>query len=171
MKKQFVLWLIIMPLAGLFLVVCDFNGEEVIVKDFSLKVTVDKTEAKKGDTVKTTVVFKNLSGRDIEAELPDWLTVGIRQSKGIDYTFSKEDILTAYLVEKADWWFNSVEARPPLPKILIESGDVIVREFEHTVTGSKNLKVQAAAFFITPGYPTTGYGLQIENRPIRITVR
>jgi len=170
MKKK--LFLTMLCAIGLCLIVaCDFNGEEVIVKDFSLKVTVDKTEVKKGSTVKTTVVFKNLSGRDIEADLPDWLVVGIRDSKGIDYAFSKEDILVAYLVENTEWAFNSVEARPPLPKILIERGDVIVREFEHTVTGSKNLKVQAAAFFIASGYPTTDYGLQIENRPIRIKVQ
>jgi len=149
---------------------CQSNSEDTIMKDFSLKVTVDKTVAKKGDTVKTTVVFKNLSGKDIEAGLPDWLVVGIRQSKGIDYAFSKEDILVAYLVENSEWAFNSVEARPPLPKILIEKGDVIVREFEHTVAGSKNLKLQAAAFFLAPGYPDD-YGLRIENRPIGIKVQ
>ena len=140
------------------------------MKDFSLKVTVDKTTAKKGDTIKTTVVFKNLSDKDIEAELPDWLVVGYRESKGIEYTFIKEDILCAYLTEDTEWWFNSVEVKPPLPKILIEKGDVIVKEFEHSVTGSKNLWIQAAAFFLASGYPDD-YGLRIENRPIRIKVR
>ena len=163
MKKK--LFLTALCAIGLCLfLACDFNGEEYIVGDFSLTVTVDKTNAKVGDTVTATVVFKNLGGRDIEAELPDWIVTGNKQSK--------EDILYAAFASEMnfEWVFPSVGFEP-LPKILIESGVVIEKTFEHKITSSKNLKVHAAAFFLTETYPTTGYGLQIESKPIKIKVQ
>ena len=102
MKKVFILGLAILPLAGLLMTACQNNGgeneggsrtsqngnvKEVIVGDFSLTVTLDKTVARIGDTVTATVVFKNLSNRDIEAELPDWIA-----AEGFQ---NKEDILIA----------------------------------------------------------------------------
>ena len=103
MKKPFIFVPAILLFAGLLMLTCDFNGDEVIVGDFSLTVTVDKTVVKKGDTIKTTVVFKNLSDRDIEAEIPDWLVVSIRRSKGIECAFRKEDILYSVLLENSEW--------------------------------------------------------------------
>ena len=120
------------------------NGEEVIVKDFSLKVTVDKTMTKVGDTVTATFVFKNLSGEDIEAELPGWIAELGGQNT--------EDILRVNFIRASQnpvLWLSPDKSSKPLPKILIESGAVIERKFKHTLKGSYNLEVYAAAFFIT----------------------
>ena len=140
------------------------NTMEVIVGDFSLTVTLDKTEARIGDTVTATVVFKNLSDRDIEAELPDWMAAGGARSK--------EDILSvAFIPVDSEIVFYDIEAKPPLPKILIESGAVIERRFEYGMTGSGNLEVHAGAFFITAAYPTNSYGMQLAINPIKLKVR
>jgi hypothetical protein len=141
----------------------DTNGKEVIVDGFSLTVTLDKTEARIGDTVTATVVFKNLSGKDIEAELPDWIAAGGFRSK--------EDILTAtFIPEGTDLAFEDILFEPR-PKILIESGAVIERKFEYAITASGNLEVHAGAFFIAAAYPANSYGVQIVSGPIKILVQ
>jgi hypothetical protein len=167
MKKAFILGTAFLLLAGLLTVACENkdeeNGKRVAEDDFSLTVTLDKTVASIGDTVTATVVFKNLSGRDIKAELPDWIA-----SYGGK---SKEDILEAeFIPEGSEWGF--IDIKFPRPKILIGRGDVIERQFERAVTELGNLEVRAGAFFIAAKYPTTNHiGMQIASDPIEILVQ
>jgi len=179
MKKSNVLVLAILFFTGLFTVACandnsgtnidprtfadDPKEAEVVVGDFSLSVTLDKTEARIGDTITATVVFKNLSGRDIEAELPDWIAA--KGGQGI------EDILQSILVpEGLKWFFPSIKFEPR-PIILIESGAVIERLFEHTVTESGDLEIRGGAFFITADDTANPYGIQIVRNSIIIKVQ
>ena len=162
MKKTLFLGLAILLFAGLFLMACSDDFDEVIMGDFSLKISLNKTRARIGDKVTATVIFKNLSGKDIEAELPAWIAAGGRHSK--------DDILIAnFTSERFEWVFEDI-GFDPLPTILIKSGDVIERKIEHVIKGSKNLKVYAGAFFITPSYPTNSYGKQIESKTLKVRV-
>ncbi|MCL2410967.1 MAG: hypothetical protein FWC97_04915 [Treponema sp.] len=137
--------------------------DKVIVGDFSLTVTVNKTEASIGDTVTATVVFKNLGGRDIEAELPDWIAAAGGKSV--------EDILDVVFVpEGVEWAFVDISFEPR-PKILIKSGAEIERQLEYTVTESGFLEIRAGAFFITTPETALKHGVQILSNPIRIRVR
>ena len=155
------------------MVACENNGGKnenslsasrtAIVGDFSLTVTLDKTEVNVGDTVTATVVFKNLIGKDIEAELPDWIASGGGRSK--------EDILDAVLLhEGVEWAFIDIAFFGPKPKILIESGDIIERQFELNVTEKKNFEVHAGAFFITPD-TVYSEGMQAVGTSLKIKVR
>ena len=163
MKKTLFLGLAILLFAGLFLMACSDDFDEVIMGDFSLKVSLDKTRARSGDKVTATVTFKNLSGKDIEAELPDWIAAEGGQTK--------EDILSAvFLTEGSEWGFNDILFGQPLPKIVIESGAVIEKNFEYIIKGSSNLRVQAGAFFISKSYPTYHEGKQIESKTLKVRV-
>ena len=139
------------------------DGESVTEDgSFSLMVTLDKTEVRIGETITATVIFKNLSGRDIEAEIPDWIAA----NGGL----SKEDIVTAIFAPiGAIWGFPDI-LFPNRPKILIESGLMIERKFEHTITESENFQVQAGAFFITPTDHEHTHGEKIFSNPIIIKV-
>jgi len=176
MRKTFILGIVILLLVGLLISACQNNengslasrtatenGKEVIVDDFSLTVTLDKTKARIGDTITATVVFKNLSGRDIEAELPDWIAA--RGGR------SKDDILSAVFVPEGEKVsYPGVKFDGPLPKVLIESETVIERKFEHTITESKNLEARAGAYFFTDTAESLS-GLQIAINPIKIKVQ
>ncbi|MCL2042741.1 MAG: hypothetical protein FWG89_01230 [Treponema sp.] len=172
MKKSNVLGLAILFFAGLFTVACandnsgtanNIDPRGVTMGDFSLSVTLDKTEARIGDTITAIVVFKNLSGRDIEAELPDWIAA--KGGQGI------EDILQSILVpEGVEWFFPSIKFEPR-PIILIESGAVIERLFEHTVTESGDLEILGGAFFNTADDTANPYGIQIVRNSIIIKVQ
>jgi hypothetical protein len=133
------------------------------VGDFSLTVTLDKTEAMIGDTVTATVVFKNLSDRDIEAELPDWVA---------KWGPIKENILSAIFTSDRDfvWMFPGVEALSR-SKILIERGAVIERKFEHVITVKENLEVHAGAFCIADTDTVNPHGVDIVSGPIKIKVQ
>ena len=174
MKKTFILGFTVLLLAGLFALACNNNGEEnknefpaslnitvsgneVITSDFSIIATLDKKEAKVGDKITATVVFKNLSDRDIEAELPDWIAYG-----GGSY---KEDILHAYLLpEGVELSYISIAVHKR-PEILIESGAVIERQFEIAVTEPGNFALISAAYFVdSDGNPP--YGMQINSTVI-----
>jgi len=175
MKKSSILRLVILLLVGLLISACQNNEngslvsrgvteneKEVIAGDFSLTVTLDKTEARIRDTITVTVVFKNLSDIDIEAELPDWIAAGGGRNK--------EDILDAVLLyEGVEWGFLDILFKPR-PKILIENGAVIERQFEFTVTEKKNFEVHAGAFFITQStvYPE---GMQTVSTSLKIKVQ
>ena len=169
MKKSLVLKPAALFIAGLFMSACPVDTTEAITDDFSLAVTADKTSAKVGDTVTATVVFKNLSGGDIEAEIPDWL-IGTLRKPIEDYTV--EDILFTYFItwDNFEWDFIDI-AIFNRPVILIKSGAVIERQFKHTVTESKNIEIHAGVFFITTPETAMNYGWQIVCSPIKIRVR
>ena len=138
--------------------------DEQVVGDFSLTVILDKTEAKIGDTVTATVVFRNLSGRDIEAELTDYVAAGGGQSK--------EDILEAVFLPEGVVWVNELFGFRPRPKILIESGAVIERKFEYVTTSSGDLEARArASFFPISSTATNPFGTYIYSNPIKIKVQ
>ena len=181
MKNLFVFGLAIF--AGLFLMACiggDNGGQnssriilddpkEVIAGDFSIKMALDKTEASVGDIVTATVIFKNLSDKDIVAEIPDWVTGMIRKPIE-DYT--AEDILFVCFVTWDDFEWNFIDIGIlERPTILIECGAVIERQFEYTITSLGNLEIHAGAFFISPADTANIYGEQIFSKPIKITVR
>ena len=165
MEMKNKLFLTMLCAIGLCLIMaCQSNGEEVIGKDFSLKVTVDKTRAKVGDTVTATVVFKNLSGEEIEAELPGWIAELGGQNT--------EDILLAHFtkVEEALVVFILPDILfEPLPKILIESGAVIERKFRHVIKESGKLCVIAGAFFITTDTTAPRFArISCESKTIKV---
>ena len=145
------------------------NQKEVIVGDFSLTITLDKTEASIGDIITATVVLRNMGTRDIDAEIPDWLVASKR--KPIE-DFTAEDILVAPFFSGDDfrWVFRDI-AVLNRPAILIKGGAVIKRQFEHVVTETGNLEVRAGAFFITPDNAADNYGMQIVSGPLNIFVR
>jgi len=170
MKKSFILGLAILPLTGMLAAACIYttgNGEDITTKDgFNIKVTLDKTMAKVGDTVTATVVFKNLSGEDIEAELPGWIAELGGQNT--------EDILVAILTHSDDGflkWIPPDILFEPLPKILIESGAVIERKFRHAIKESGKFCVVAGAFFITATDTADPRGARIYCNSRTINVR
>ena len=145
-KKQFLTLTATLLLAGLFMMACIAVSKPGL-PDFSVTVTLDKTEARVGDTVTATVVFRNLRGGNIEAELPGWIA-----AKGGK---SKEDILHVVFTpeENFDWFYYEqalicikADVRQ---KFLIERGAVVEKKFEHTITVAGNLYVHAGAFFHT----------------------
>ncbi|MCL2400862.1 MAG: hypothetical protein FWC91_14105 [Defluviitaleaceae bacterium] len=134
----------ILLFAGLFMTTCFHDVDEI---PFIVGVTVDKTEASIGDTITATVVFWNVSSRDIKAQIPAWL-VSIMNKPIEDYTI--EDILyVRFATEAHGMWPSREKDMEPLPSVFIEKGTVIKRQFEHIVTESKDIRVHAGAFFIT----------------------
>jgi hypothetical protein len=106
-----------------------------------------------------------LSGRDIEAELPDWVAA--------DGGRNKEDILGAVFIsyEDFEWAFNMI-AVDQRPIILIENGAVIERKFGHVITESRDLKVHAGAFFYTATDAEDVYTfVKIVSGPIKMKVQ
>jgi len=81
MKNKFILGLAILPLIGLVSMAC------VGIEDYfayNLTVTLDKTEARVGDTVTATVVYKNKCAGDMrDVELPKWIAAEGGKSKKI----------------------------------------------------------------------------------------
>ena len=141
MKKSIILWLAILPFAGLVLTACDHFP----FFSYDLTITLDKTEARVGDTVSATVVYKNTCYADLrEVELPKWIAAeGGR---------SKKDILRA--VFTSDEEFEWADYIPPSPVIdtktirfKIKKDEVIRKTFTHTITSEEDLYVHAAAFF------------------------
>ena len=166
-KKQFLTLTAILFFTGLFMMACPRDTAPIGLPDFIITVTLDKTEVRVGDTVTATVVFENIRGGDIEAELPGWIAEKGGQTKKdiLDVVFSTSR--PGFLWENLDSLFE------PRPKIFIERGAVIVREFEHIITASEDLYVTAGAFFITAtcSYPN-GSGIKMRSSPpIRITVQ
>ena len=155
---------------GLALTSCPMDYNETKQGDFSLKVKVNKTRANVGDKIIATVTFKNNSGKDIKAEIPDWLIAARRKSLE---DFTVEDILSANFTPwfKFDWVFYDRKAIER-PKILIEKGVVIQQKFEHIVKNDKNIEINAGAFFITSAKKSDNiHGMQITSRPLRIRVK
>jgi len=171
MKKLLILGLAILLFAGLILLACaeeeDVIEDEVIMGDFYLKVTLNKNRARIGDKIIATVTFKNLSDKDIEALIPGWMHAIMRKPIN-EYTV--EDIIYIYIntQEIFDMDFLDI-GNEGGPEILIESGALIIRQFEHTVY--TNLYVHASAFFIIPAEAINGRGRQIYCNPIKITVQ
>ena len=169
MKKPFVLGLAILFVAGLAMTACprDIDTAPIGLPDFSVKVTLDKTEARVGDTVTATVVFRNLRGGDIEAELPGWIAE--RGGQG------KEDILDVVFLLARDFncvfpWDDPHMIFEPRPKILIAREEVIKRKFEHIITVPEDLLVRAGAFFFTACSHLDGLGIQATSDLLKITV-
>ena len=164
MKKYITLTLTaILLFAGFASMACDFQ-ERPLPPKYILTVALDKTEASIGDTVTVTVVFKNITGKDIEAELPGWIAErGGKNKEDILYVFFDNDVRNPWLHD-----YNSLFE--PRPKIFIEKEDRIERKFEYTVTESGYLYIIAGAFFIDSNVNPYGTGIQILNHPVKITV-
>ena len=142
MKKSIILALAILPFTGLSMTCLD---DYPIFKS-SITVTVDKTEARIGDTVTATVVWKNENeGSDFEVELPNWIV-----NKGGK---SVKDILYAVFTTQEDFnWLDEVKSydNTPVkrPKILLKKDAVIKKEFKHTITEPEDLEVHTSAFYL-----------------------
>ena len=157
-KKRGCVWrtalfkLVIPLVAGLFTIAC--IGHEPIFK-FDLKVTLDKTEARVGDTVTATVVYKNTNDKGIEVELPDWIVA--------EGGKSKEDMLVAIFTPEGEFkWSDFILAIHDVepqkrPKFFLKKDEVVIRKFQHTIAEEENLEVNAGAFFY--------YGVYLENTP------
>lgn len=118
-----------------------YNGKEIIMGDFSVILTVDKTEVKVGEDISATMSLKNISGHDITLEIPDWIAYLGKKNK--------EDILQIiFLPENLEsiWMFEAV-AVLERPRITIEPDEVIERTVKYEVTEKENLKVSAGAFY------------------------
>jgi len=154
MKKKLLLVPVILLFTGIVLLACTtgYGGDENITREgFYLKVTVNKTRVKVGDTVTASAIFKNLSGKNIEAELPGWIAA--------EGGKSKDDILRTFLAPSdnafLDWSPPDILFEP-LPKILIKSGVEISQKFKYTLKESGIFVVVAGAFFIA-GNDIIGY--------------
>ena len=172
MKKSIILALAILPFTGLVSIACAYSSEFRC----SITVTLDKTEASKGDTVTATVVWKNLNydfRGDFEAELPNW--IANKDGKSV------EDMLYAVFTSNEDFNWNDELAsydHTPVerPKILIKKDAVITKEFKHTITEPEDLVVHAASFYLLgwgrPYNPevavSDGFGEQTETIKIKV---
>lgn len=152
MKKKLFLTTAILLFAG-FITACTTEFA------YSLNVTVDKTEAKIGDTVTATVAFRHFASsgmnRREEIELPRWIVAegGNR----------KDDILRVVFTPERDFEgdFFWLGWEPPYPgnettvrrTVRIRRGEEIRRQFRFTITETKDLYVQAAVFY----FWSTGY--------------
>ena len=143
MKKSFVLGLAILFVAGLAMTACIGIAKPGAL-DFSLTVTLDKTETSVGDTVTATVIAKNVSGRRIHAELPDWIAAeGGRYMEDILHVVFTPDGHFGFLEDKQDILFE------PRPSIIIERGAVLKRKFKHTIKKQEDFYVLAGVFYYT----------------------
>jgi len=138
MKKAFILGLAIMPFAGLVSMSCaNVDG----LFRWNLTLTLDKTEARVGDTVTATVVYKNTNYTDIDVELPDWIV-----AEGGRY---KEDMLrVVFTTEKDDYIWNGIPfAYSKAIRFKIKKNEEIKKTFSHTITAEEDLYVYAAAIY------------------------
>ena len=144
MKNNKLFLTISIPLfAGLALTACETANESVF--GLSITVALDKTEARIGDTVTATVIYKNINNGSIEVELPDWIV-----SEGGK---NKQDMLIAVFSPEGDFNWHDYHANIPdvesqkRPKFLIKKYEVVMRIFNHTITETENIEVNAAVFF------------------------
>ena len=145
MKKPLFLWLAFLPFTGLVLTVCNTFG--ILAPNITMTLTLDKTEARVGDTVTATVVLKNLEHVNIEVELPNWIV-----NKGGK---SKKDILYAVFNFKEDFnWIEELESGSydhtvvKIPKFIIKKDEEIKRTFKYTITAEEDIVVHARSFFL-----------------------
>lgn len=118
-----------------------YNGKEIIMGDFSVILTVDKTEVNVGEDISATFRIKNISGNDITLEIPDWIAYLGKKNK--------EDILQIHFLPEnleSIWMFEAV-AVLERPRVTIETDEVIERTVKYEVTEKENLKVSAGAFY------------------------
>ena len=171
MKKEIysglsiLLMTVILFFTGLIMMACPRDEAPFLPTGYSVTLTLDKTEARVGDTVTATVVFRNLIGRDIEAELPGWLSAQGGKNA--------EDILDVIFTPVGEFtWGDRDIYFEPRVKILIERGAVIERKFEHTITTIVDLEILAAAFFITAScINPNGPGIQDVSEKKILTVQ
>ncbi|MCL2138678.1 MAG: hypothetical protein FWH41_04010 [Treponema sp.] len=138
MKKKFILGLAILPLIGLVLMTCAVTDD---VFRWKLTLPLDKTEARVGDTVTATVVYKNTNYDDMDVGLSDWIVEegGKR----------KEDMLRViFTTEKDDdIWKGIPFAYSKAIRFKIKKNEEIKKTFSHTITAEEDLYVYAAAIY------------------------
>ena len=101
MKKKIMI-LGILFVMSFFLFSCT-NNYVYQESDFSLVITVDKTEVRVGDTVKVTATLTNLSGKGISIQMPrsyikktnDLIMMGVFRETS-DYFFCLDDVKGGY---------------------------------------------------------------------------
>ena len=129
---------------------------------FSLVMTVDKTSVRVGDTVTVTVIFKNMSGKDIPIELTDWQTVDNErhESKGI------ERVLYVDVVQGV-WSHNDIGALRREGQILEK--DAIIQSVKQCVVLNQgvNSAVAQVSFWMGNGYSEF---VEINSKSIKIFV-
>jgi len=142
MKNKLFLGMAFLPLIGLVSMSC---ANIYPLGGWNLTMKLDKTEARVGDTVTATVVFKNIGSGDMrEVELPKWIAAeGGR---------SKKDILRAVFTTEED--INWADYIPPSQGIdtkairfTIKKDEEIRKTFTYIITEEEDLYVHAAAFF------------------------
>ena len=109
----------------------------------NFSVTVNQTKVRIGDKITVTLTLENTSGKDIEAEIPDWLAV---QNKDM-----KEDILeTTLMPDSSDYiWGYSLIGAIPRPKLTFKRSEIVKRTVELKAAEAGNFNVYArACFFI-----------------------
>ncbi len=119
----------------------DYNGKEINMGDFSVVLTVDKTEVNVGESIFATFTLKNISRHDITLEIPDWIAcLGKKRKEDIiEFAFSPEKL-------EAAWFFEAV-AVLERPKVTIAKDEIIERTVKYEVTEKDNLIVNAGAFY------------------------
>ena len=155
MKKSFILGLVILPIAGLFMTTCVYQSLLL----YKFEVTLDKTEARVGDTVTATVTWVRKNKGNIEVELPNWIAA--QGGKNV------EDILYVVFSNKDEDNFNWYDVTSSYyqenvkrPKIVIKEGEVIKKKFVHTIAFVEDLYVSAGFFYLDRDSDKNSIGMQ-----------
>ena len=110
--------IMVMPFSGCTRGWKDYEYQE---GDFSLEITVDKTEAAVGDVVEITATFKNLSGRDLPVSFMD--PVNSRDKKKINKEYLL--IIALHPEWQMTWFFMAIWVTPS--RIALKKDEVISR--------------------------------------------
>lgn len=139
---------------GVMCVGCGYTYKE---GDFSLAISVDKTEAQVGETVTVTVVFENLSGRKHSIHrkkrlknVNDIINIGLH-TEDVDWGF-------VYTDEHVSWYALKMKT--------LKKGKTITIEKEFQIEESKNYETAAAVMF----YIGRNYKKPIYIETDRITI-
>jgi hypothetical protein len=135
--KKF-LFVVVCVMVAFSLAACGWGTKSVTEDSFSLSISVDKTSAVIGETVKVTAELKNLSGRDVKIQM--WHTSWKKP----------EDMLSVVcLPEYTEDRFVMTSKSGPLQKITIKKDAVISRTVEFEITEAVTYETEARVHMYT----------------------
>jgi len=127
-------------------------------EDFSLTITVDKTEAKVGDTITVTATLENLSGRNIHI-----------RKKPSDRRKLKDMIAIGFFPESEEYYWSTNPVSGLSNRITIKKDTVIILTKEFIIEESENYVTDAVIiFFVGKGYKTDVW---VYSEPIKIEIK
>lgn len=127
---------------------------------FLLTVSVSNITPKLREKISVVVTFRNLSGHDILAQVPDWIACT-----------GREDILdVSFLPADSMLYYNAV-AVLHRPEVNIRKDEVVKTTCEFIALNAGEFEIVAGAYFdIVGNSSATKYGAQIVCNPIKIYI-